>query len=191
MNLFNDIKSKNKQASNAGFTLVELIITNLVLIYIIGAFTFVTFTAMRNWNYQRQDMDLRESAANALDLINQDLRKASSITTATANSITFAISPYETITYARVLGGSGLWQLQRTYAATTSPVTSITSAIAYNVNSFTLAYYTGTGATMTVPVPGAQLANIRLVRITLVNQSTQLLFTDSVTVRAQVRPRNM
>ncbi len=185
-----------------GITLMEMMLGLVMVSILASAFTFVFFMALKNWNYQRQRLEVREPAIWALENISKDLRQARSVTLGNASRITFTVSPYETIDYNRVLS-SGLWQVVRTYTLSTTPATSTTAAVAggaiggtttfirNTVSAFTLQYYNSSGTLISTPVPPAQLANIRLVRITLSLQSTLLLNTETVTLRTEIRLRNL
>ncbi|MFZ5799926.1 MAG: PilW family protein [Candidatus Omnitrophota bacterium] len=174
-----------------GITLIQMMISCAMLAVLTAAFSDIVFVTWRNWNYQNQRLELREPAIWAMENISQDLRRARSITLADASRITFSVSPYESIDYNRVLSG-GVWQLVRTQTLTTLPVTTNTATMGKNVSAFTLQYYDSSGGSIAAPIGSqAQRDNVRLVRITLSMQSTLLSNTETVTLRTQIRPRNL
>ncbi len=155
-----------------------------------GAFTFVCFICLKSWSYQKQRLDLRESAIWAFEDLSRDLRQARLITLAQSSRVTFVVSTYEAIDYNLVLN-AGIWQLIRTYTLSTTPASISTAAVSKNVSTFTLQFYDSNGVLIPAPVPAAQLVNIRLVMITLSNRSTLWTNTETVTFRTQIRPRNL
>lgn len=180
------IKVKRRQ----GLTLIEMMLSCVMLAVFTPAFTFAFFIVLKNWNFQRQRLDLRESAIWALENFSRDLHQARSVSLAQANRITFTTSFYEAIDYNRLLR-AGTWQLMRTRTLSTSPPVTTTASVAKNVSSFLLQYYDSAGRLIPTPVPPIQLANIRLVRVTLSIQSTLLNTVETITLRTQVRPRNL
>jgi len=173
-----------------GATLIEIMLVLVVSSLFLSVFTVSVFVCFRNWYFQKQRLDLRESAAWGFENFSKDLRTARSFTLGSVNQVTFTVSPYETIDYSRVFTG-GIWQLIRTRTLSTAPVTTTTAAVAANVSAFTLQYFDSAGTAIPTPVAAAQLANIRLVNGTLSVQTTVLGNTETVTQRTQLRPRNL
>ncbi|MDP2940373.1 MAG: type II secretion system protein [Candidatus Omnitrophota bacterium] len=172
-----------------GITLLQMMISVAMFAVLSSAFTFVFFITLKNWNYQSQRLELREPAIWGLENISQDLRRASSFSVCQASQIEFTISPYETVNYNRVLT-SGVWQIVRTYTPT--GLSATTATVAKNVSAFTLEFYNSAGTLISTPIgTQAQRDNVRLVRITLSLQSTLLSNVETVTLRTQIRPRNL
>ncbi|MFH0876730.1 MAG: hypothetical protein V1863_00715 [Candidatus Omnitrophota bacterium] len=169
---------------------MEVVIAFSMLGVLLLAFTYSYFLILKNHGYQNQRFDLRQTAIWALENISQDLHQATSLTAADVNALTFTLSSYETIAYA-LASAAGTTQLIRTYTLNTSPATTKASAAAKNVSSFALAYYDSSGTELTsVPLSAGDMANVRLIKITLILQSTLSSNTQTWTLRTEVRPRN-
>jgi len=188
----------NRRRRQAGFTLTELMVA-CALVGLVLAGTFVAMKQGANaYEFSSGRVEVQETGRVALDRMIHDLRSTSTVTTATANSITFTYKacPGElacvdatlidvTVTYS--LSGTNLQRNQ------TNPVPAAAQpeTLIGGVNTFALVYYDSNNVVTTT------VANIRVVDIRLVTQpqvpgpSPADLANQRATFEDRVRLRNL
>ena len=141
------------------FTLIELLITMVVMAAVTGVFAWALFAGFDTWVSGKNRADLFQSADRAIETMVRWISQATSITAATASSITFTADidgdvTIETVTFA--VSGTNL---QRTVG--TSTVTMVP-----NTQSLGL-IYTNTADTVIVPANQTDRDTIHIVTPTL------------------------
>ena len=88
----NRLESQGTRASRAGFTLIELIVTLVVGLLVLGSVVQLLIVQSRGYRKQREVVDIRETAREASALLSWDLRQSavggSPLAAIGANSIT-------------------------------------------------------------------------------------------------------
>lgn len=191
----------NQAFSKNGFSLLELLIAMAVGLIVLGAM-YSVFT-LQNRQLSSQDMvtAMQQNARASIEMMVQEVRMAGyrpgkfvstwpsgsgtapGIVTATASSFSFvadldgdsdttavSTNPGENITYDLCPAATCptcTWQcLARTSNTSKQP-------FAEDIESLAFTYFDGNNAQMTAPVTGADLLNIRKVRITLQARSAR------------------
>lgn len=75
--------------SNRGLTLIEVLVTTVMLSILVFAVGFTFVAGLRLWNNGYERNDMRTELAQAMELVSKNLRQATSIDELTAGSITF------------------------------------------------------------------------------------------------------
>lgn len=125
------LRSRDRRAAAAGFTLVEVLIASglaaFILTAILTTFLFLGRSGANIQNYT----DMESQARRALETFAQDVRQASSVSWSNATTVTLVVDAAN-ITYSY----SGNTFSRTTGAGTTALVTGITtfSFKAYNIN---------------------------------------------------------
>lgn len=172
--------------SRDGFTLVETLVSLLVLGIFVGLFSMVMTSTIRHWNVIEKQTVLQVEARAVADTLAVDLRQASSgvdgtcpISVATATSLQF-FSPdrsepsHQRTVAVRLAGGkleravststntappwTGMW--------TTPPASAWTKRVAL-ANTSVFSYYDASGAALAAPVAAGSLKLIKGIRIQL------------------------
>ncbi|OGT08953.1 MAG: hypothetical protein A2V89_01585 [Gammaproteobacteria bacterium RBG_16_37_9] len=156
--------SKNK---NRGFTLIEMVIVIIVTLIVVPIAATILSQEFQIYYIGQNLTNADWQGRIALDRITRDIRAATNITTANANSITFTNTSEEVITYN--LGGTNNTQLIYSSATSTQP-------LANNVQGLTFVYYGFDGVTQAVG------NSIRYITITLniVNQNANFNLKTAV-----------
>jgi prepilin-type N-terminal cleavage/methylation domain-containing protein len=173
----------------AGFTLPELMVA-CALVGIVLAGTFVAMKQGANaYEFTSGRVEVQETGRVALDRMMHDLRSGSTVTAATANSITFNYidETLTTVTVTYSLSGTDLQRNQ------TNPVPTVAQpeTLIGGVNTFALVYYDSNNVVTTT------VANIRVVDIRLITQpqvaglSPADLANQRATFEDRVRLRNL
>lgn len=183
--------------SQAGFTLVELLISSILTLLVLGAIYSVYQMQIHTVKAQERRLEAQEYARAVLDLMVREIRNAAynplgatggancagggvgvpSVVTATATSFRFTYDANadgdcddtsEDVTYG--------WDTTSCAAGlgniTRDDGTGAVWLTDCNVSVFALSYYQQDGTVIAPPVTGATLANIYRVLITLTVQST-------------------
>lgn len=154
-------RRRPQRSSIAGFTLLEVMVSSLIFgtvsIAVMSAFLFLG-TSMTRMSYAQQ---LEENSRRAFYLFNQDVGKATKMTTATDSTLGLTL-PSTTVTYTY---DSSAKTLTRTSGGTSSIVLK-------NLTAFDFNYFNNSGTSITVP----QSASISYKPI----KSVQFSFTASL-----------
>ena len=179
----------NTCRTQGGFTLAEL----MVACAVVGIVLAGTFVAMKQganaYEYSTGRVEVQQTARVALDRMIHDLRSGSSVTAATANSITFQYID-ETLTTVTVTYSLNGTNLQRNQASPV-PAEPQPETLIGGVNTLSLVYYDSNNAVTTT------VANIRVVDIRLITQpqvaglSPADLANQRATYEDRVRLRNL
>ena len=162
------------------FSLIELIIT-LVLVGILLSFlTFSYLVAMRGWDAEMKRHSPLFEAAKAFERIGEEMRSMNSVTTAAQASVTFVEDVDddgvdETIIYS--WSGVSGENLNRQEDA-------VTTILANNVTNFAVQYYDSSNNELGFPVTASQ---VRAARFSL----TTARGDDSFSLRTEFRPRGL
>lgn len=161
-----------------GLTLIELIITTALVSVLIGVFCWLLLAGFRTWVSGKTRADMVQSADRAMETMTRWISVATSITAASANSITFTgdidnDSMQETVSFS--LSGTNL---QRTVGGT-----AIT--MAPNTQTLSFTYVNSAGAPI-VPADQAARDTIRLVNVSATTSASG----ETVTLKSGVFCRN-
>jgi len=182
---------------DAGFTLVELLVTSVILLAVLGIVGQIFADSDRVYRTQRQYVDARGNAAAALDMIVRLIRQAGETTAANgitpdpdANGVMDSIrlvadwnprngvltDPYENVTFT--VNAGTLFKQEPTDAG---PV-----PFADRVASLTFSYVSPAGVPVASPatVPKAHLGYVNVtLQTTAINNVPGRVFTSSASVR--------
>ena len=183
----------------AGFTLVELLVTMVVMLLILGVVAQIVSRSSVVYGQQRDHLERRYSTATSIEMMLRLLRQARSITVdpdgnGLLDSIrvradfnprdgdffpianTVPVDPYEDIIFT--VAGNILFKQEPTDPA---PV-----AFAENVNLLTFQYFNGAGAVVPNPLVSTQ-QQLALVNVTVgsppVDGQPGVLITSSASIR--------
>ena len=163
-----------------GFTLIELIITVVLVVILVGALWMVFNTAFGSFYSQDFRVRIKGEAGRAFIRMEKELREATSVTGAQAASLTFTVDADddgadETVQY--VWSGTAGDPLSRTSGGATTPVVS-------KVTNLALSYYNASNALLSSPVTASQ---VRAVAFDL----TATEGDEAFQLRSRVRLRNL
>lgn len=164
----------------SGFTLIELILVLLLLSILLGAITFTFVVGLRAWDVGISHGGIKKDASYTLRIMSEELKEATSITTANQNALTFSIDSDangadETVTYSwsGVVGEN----FNRVEGAITIP-------LARNVQSAQFQYYDASNNLLSFPVSAS---SVRVVEITLQLKKEN----ESLQCMSKFRPRGL
>jgi hypothetical protein len=167
--------------SKASFTILELLIVILALIILVGVIARVYFVGANLWNEGLTRSEIRTDLAQAIELISRNLRRATSIDTITASSITFT---------ANLGSGSDTYRVYLYSASDPEPNPP------YSESTYDLRWVQGTvtygsGANLAADIarptstPFSRSGNVITIDLTAARGD------ESVRMRSNVRPRNL
>jgi prepilin-type N-terminal cleavage/methylation domain-containing protein len=140
-------KGHNRSRSAAGFTLAEVMVATLIFgtvsVAVMAAFLFLG-TSLTRMMYAQQ---LEENSRRMFYLFNQDVTKATMVSTASDATLTLTL-PSTTVTYAY---DSSAQTVTRTSGGTSSIVLKYLSAFDFN-------YFNKAGTQVTVNIKGVQFS---------------------------------
>ncbi len=144
--------------TSKGLTLIELLISVMLISVILGAIWVVYSTGFIVFSGQTSRYDIKEEASLAFITMTKELHQALSITAATATSVTFTADldnngVNETIQYT--WSGAAGAPLNRVVGA-------VTKTLVRSVQSIAFTYYNDNNVLLSVPVT---LANVHLVAV--------------------------
>ena len=175
--------------TQSGFSLAELLVA-CAMVGIVLAGTFVALQSGESaFQYSTGKVEVQQNARVALDRMIRELRTASTVTAATATSITFIYTDdtNTAVTVAYSLAGTSLQRNQ------TNPVPAAAQpeTVIGGINTLSLTYYDNTNAVTTT------VANIRVADVRLITQSENTglasynLANQLATFEDRVRMRNL
>ncbi|HSX39427.1 MAG TPA: prepilin-type N-terminal cleavage/methylation domain-containing protein [Candidatus Saccharimonadales bacterium] len=100
----------NKQA---GYTLIELLLVISLLSLAVGVSTDIILTLVRSYTKTQVTNEIEQNSNFVFLKLEKELRNAQTVSSVSANSISFQDSTGATITYAIVSAGSGILTIQR------------------------------------------------------------------------------
>lgn len=170
----------NIENFKSGFTLIELVLVIVLISILLGAITFTFVVGLRAWDVGMLHGGIKKEASYNLRIMSEELKQATSITTANQNSIIFiadldANGVNETITY--IWSGVVGENFNRTQGATTT-------ALARNVQNAQFQYYDANNTLLSFPVTAS---SVRLVELTLQLKKEN----ESIQYVSKVRPRGI
>ncbi|KPK40937.1 MAG: hypothetical protein AMJ78_06660 [Omnitrophica WOR_2 bacterium SM23_29] len=143
-----------------GFTLIELILVTILISILLGAITATYVVGLRAWDVGILHGGIKKEASYSLRIMSEELRQATSITSANQNDVTFVADLDgngidDTITYSwsGVVGEN----LNKVQSATTI-------SLAKDVESAQFQYYDANNNLLSPPVTAS---SVRVVEITL------------------------
>lgn len=147
------------RSRNNGITLIELLISMMLISAMLGAIWVVYSTGFEVFSGQLSRYDIKSETALAFIKMTKELHQASSVTVATGTSITFYADldddgVSEKIQY--IWSGAAAAPLNRVVNDT------LTTTLIRSVNSAAFAYYNTNNVLLSLPVT---LANIYLVAV--------------------------
>ena len=171
-----------KIKNGSGLTLIELIITILLISAIIGAAILMLTTGLKIWSSDKDRLDIRQNGSLAMERITRYLELANNITAASANSITFAADINNDGTDETV--AIVFSDVNRNINIT---IDGITAILTPDAQSFSLSYYQSNTSASFTPVTQADRDGIRVITISLTMNkgSDTVAFTSSVFCRNQ------
>ena len=162
------------------FSLIELIISLVLVSILLSFLTFAYLVAMRGWDAEMKRHSPRFEASKALERVGEEVRSMNSMSAAASNSMTFVEDVDddgvdETIQYSwSGVAGEDLTRQEG----------SITATLANNVTSFTIEYYDSNNDVLSFPVTASQ---VRAIRMSLTNARGDETFS----LRTEFRPRGL
>ncbi len=152
--------------ASKGLTLIELILVIALLSILLGAIGFTFLVGLRAWDIGILSGGIKKEASYSLRIITEELKQATSITTAGLNSVIFVADldnngENETITYS--WSGVISEDLNRTSTTTAGTVSAV---LARNVQNAQFQYY-NISNTLLGPPPAVTASLVRVVELTL------------------------
>ena len=169
-----------RRSNDCGFTLIELIITVVLVVILVGTLWMVFYAGFSTFYNQDTRIRLKGEAGRAFIGLEKELREATSVTSAAAADLTFTLDTDdngvdETVQY--VWSGTAGTALNRVSGGATTPVVS-------KVNSLALSYYNSADALLSFPVTASQ---VRAVAVDL----TAADGDETFQLRSRMRLRNL
>ena len=163
-----------------GVTLIELMISVVLISVLAGAIWMVYDVAMRTFYAQGKRTTVKADAGSAFIKISEELRQAVSVTTATATGVTITVDTdddgvNETIQYT--WAGAAGNPLQRIYSTETR-------SLASSVASLALTYYDSSNTLLSFPVTVSQVKAV-VINMTITDGD------ESLTLRSRADLRNL
>ena len=170
--------------SNEGFTLMELMITIVVTSILLGAIYLVYDTGFRTTYQQWTRTGAKGEVGRAMINMGNELRQATSVTSAAATDVTFTVDwdnngSDETVQYT--WGGAAGNPLNRVQSA---PAPAYTQLVVNSVNSASFTYFDVNNNLLGFPVTASQ---VRLVSLDL----TVLDKNETFELRSKFRLRDL
>lgn len=164
----------------SGLTLIELILVIVLISILLGAITFTFVVGLRAWDVGMLHGGIKKDASYTLRIMSEEMKQATSITSANQNDITFRADldgngVDETITY--IWSGVVGENFNRTQGTTTT-------AVARNVQNAQFQYYNANNNLLSFPVTASL---VRLVELTLQLKKEN----ESIQYVSKVRPRGI
>ncbi len=183
----NRIKKKfltPKKLPLVGLTLLELLITLALISILLGAIWLVFYSGSRVFYNQWSRIGIKGEASRVFFNISQELRKATSVVSATQTSFSFTLDSDnngvdETLQYA--WSGTAGTPLNRILVL---PAPSFTIPVVKSVNSLAFSYYDANNNLLSFPVTTSQ---VKLVAIDL----TVVDRDETFNLRSKERLRNL
>ncbi len=171
-------------AKIAGFTLIELAISIVLISILLGAIYLVYDAGFRTTYQQWTRTGVKGEVGRAMITIGNDLRQAASVTSATETEVTFTVDADgngvdETVQYT--WGGVAGDPLNRVQSA---PAPSYTNLEVSSVNSLAFSYYDATNTLLSFPVTASQVRRVVL-DITVLDKQ------ENFELRTSFRLRNL
>lgn len=112
MGLVRNVRQRRGLAATEGFTLVEMLVSMLILSVVMSAIFAFLWSASSYWQAGQASADVTENARLGLNRMTRELKQASQITSATANEMVFKVNfnngvGVETVTYRFTPGSNG------------------------------------------------------------------------------------
>lgn len=150
----------NMSKQKKGITLIELMMTIVLFIILIGSFLWIFTTGLKVWHFGIERADIRQGGTAAIERMVRELTQAGSFTIAQATQIKFAADldndgSDEAITFD--VDGSDLRE----------DVDGKDTVLTSNVNSLIFSYRDLNDAEMEFPITGGNQDNIRVITIFL------------------------
>lgn len=165
-----------------GFTLIELILVIALLSILLGAIGFTFVVGLRAWDTGILSGGIKKEASYSLRIITEELKQATSITTAGLNSVTFIADldnngVAETISYTwSGVAGANLSRIEG----------AVTTVLARNVQNAQFQYYDANN-TLLGPPPAVTASLVRVVELTLQLQRE----SETLQYLVKIRPRGI
>lgn len=165
--------------ASQGLTLIELIITLVFLSLLLGAIWMIFDSMFRPFYSQEKRADIKEEAAHSFYQLAQDLRQATSVTSAQQKNVTFTADidddgDDDTVQY----DWSG------TVGAPLQRIADVTVPLVSAVNSLSFSYYDASDSLLSSPVSVSQ---VRVVAVDLTASGNDETFQ----LRSRTRLRNL
>ena len=177
--------TKQIQQNRRGLTLVELIITVVILPILIFTIGYSFVIGLRLWNQGYTRADIRTRLSQALELVSKQLRQAKSIDELTAGSITFT---------ADLGDGDDTYRVYMYHGADSEPNPPYTQQGSYELRWAKSTVTYGSGAVLVAdvkrPVPPSSKPfsqNGNVITLDLVVERGD----ETVAMATNVRPRNL
>lgn len=166
-----DVEIKNKSSalrSLSGLTLLELLISMVLISILLGSIWLVFHSSSKLFYGTWRRGSVKGEVSRALINLSQELRQATSVTSATATSLTFTLDSDsngvdETLQYT--WSGTAGTVLNRILV---SPAPSYTTPVVNSVTTLAFSYYNSSNTLLGFPVTLSQLRRVD-VSITAVN----------------------
>jgi len=149
----------NKLLSEAGFTLVEMLVALVVALLGMSAILVADLGQHQSYNAQLQIADARQKARSVIAILRSDLVMATTFTAAAQTSFAIVRVDGVPVTYSLAVDGNGVGQLQRREGAGSLDV------FAEGIDGLEFRYLNNNGA----PAP---LNNIPIVAIAVVSRAS-------------------
>ncbi|MHB1390237.1 MAG: PilW family protein [Thermoleophilia bacterium] len=110
MKLIRKINQRQRLAGSEGFTLVEMLVSMLILSVVMSAIFAFLWSASSYWQAGQATADVTENARLGLNRMTRELKQASQITSATTTEIVFKVNygnGVETVSYGFKPGNNG------------------------------------------------------------------------------------
>lgn len=110
MELVRKITQRGGLADTKGFTLVEMLVSMLILSVVMSAIFAFLWSASNYWQAGQATADVTENARLGLNRMTRELKQASEITSATATEMVFKVNygnGVETVSYGFTPGSNG------------------------------------------------------------------------------------
>ena len=168
------------RASSQGMTLIELLMTLVLIAALLGSLWMTFDVIFRTFYSQDKRSEIKGEAGRQFFLMSQEMRQATSVTTAQTAAVYFTFDTDgngtdETIQYS--WSGTAGTPLQRTQGSVVVPVVN-------SVQTASFTYYDSSHNLLSFPVT---LADVKLVALDLTVSSQDETFQ----LRSQVRLRNL
>jgi prepilin-type N-terminal cleavage/methylation domain-containing protein len=206
-----------RAAGRGGFTLMELLIAVLILAFVTGVIYELYLVQYRNWISQDLRSEMLQRVRVAVHDMTRDMQMAGfrpqvePVNVATATEFTFefqnkllptqpaGFTKDRRISYRFDSANNRIMKRVRSWntaiAGADKYTTNAEEVYLDNITNLTFAYYNNTGATMTLPVTGADLTKIRRVDVSVTAQTSDIdpitKNRRSITETSQIFPRNL
>lgn len=165
--------------NSKAFTLIEVILTLVLLSIVIWIGIAAMFSGMDTWSFFTQRKDILSDGRMAMDRMLREIRmtkNTTSVTTANSGTFRFTDTANKDITYT--LSSSVVNRTQD----------GVTNGLLGSVSSLSFTYYDADGSVIATPVVAPSATNIRRIRILIAMSKGT---SRPVNLRSDVWPRNL